>query len=31
MEKLYNDDINLRSLESHDENEIIYMTNIIEE
>ena len=26
-----NDDLNLSSLESHDDNEIIYMTNIIEE
>ena len=31
LDKLYNDDLNLSSLESHDDNEIIYMTNIIED
>mmetsp|Transcript_34155 Transcript_34155/g.33337 ORF Transcript_34155/g.33337 Transcript_34155/m.33337 type:complete len:191 (+) Transcript_34155:285-857(+) len=31
LDKLYNDDLNLSSLESHDDHEIIYMTNIIEE
>lgn len=31
LDKLYNDDLNLSSLESHEDNEIIYMTNIIDE
>jgi len=31
MDNLYNDDLNLNSLESHDDNEIIYMTNIIDD
>jgi len=31
LDKLYNDDLNLSSLESHDDNEIIYMTNIIDD
>ena len=31
MDRLYNDDFNLNSLQSHDDNEIIYMTNIIED
>ena len=31
MDKLYNEDLNLSSLESHDDTEIIYMTNIIED
>ena len=31
LDKLYNDDINLSSLESHEDNEIIYMTNIIDD
>ena len=31
MDKLFNDDLNLTSLESHDDNEIIYMTNIIDD
>jgi hypothetical protein len=31
MDKLFNDDLNLSSLESHDDNEIIYMTNILED
>ena len=31
LDKLCNDDLNLSSLEAHDDNEIIYMTNIIEE
>jgi hypothetical protein len=31
MDKLFNDDLNLSSLESHDDNEIIYMTNIIDD
>jgi hypothetical protein len=26
LDKLYNDDLNLSSLESHNDNEIIYMT-----
>jgi len=28
---LFNDDLNLSSLESHDDSEIVYMTNIIED
>jgi len=31
MDKLYNEDLNLSSLESHDDSEIIYMTSIIED
>jgi hypothetical protein len=31
MDKLYDEDLNLSSLESHDDNEIIYMTNIIDD
>ena len=31
LDKLYNDDLNLSSLESHDDHEIIYMTNIIDD
>lgn len=31
MDKLYNDDLNLSSLEQHDDNEIIYMTNIVDD
>ena len=31
QDKLFNDNLNLSSLESHDDNEIIYMTNIIED
>ena len=31
QDKLFNDDLNLSSLESHDDNEIIYMTNIIDD
>lgn len=31
LDKIYNDDLNLSSLESHDDNEIIYMTNIIDD
>jgi len=31
MDKLFNDDLNLNSLESHDDNEIIYMVNIIDD
>ncbi len=31
LDNLYNDDLNLSSLESHDDNEIIYMTNIIDD
>lgn len=31
LDKLYNDDLNLSSLEGHDDNEIIYMTNIIDD
>ena len=31
LDKLYNDDLHLSSLESHDDTEIIYMTNIIED
>lgn len=31
LDKLYNDDLNLSSLESHEDNEIIYMTNIIDD
>jgi hypothetical protein len=31
LDKLQNDDLNLTSLESHDDNEIIYMTKIIED
>ena len=31
MDKLFNDDLNLSSLESHDDHEIIYMTNILDE
>jgi uncharacterized protein YjgD (DUF1641 family) len=31
LDKLYNDDLNLASLESQDENEIIYMSSIIED
>ena len=31
LDKLQNDDLNLSSLESHDDHEIIYMTKIIED
>ena len=31
MDKLQNADLNMSSLESHDDNEIIYMTKIIED
>ena len=31
QDKLFNDDLNLSSLESHGDNEIIYMTNIIDD
>jgi hypothetical protein len=31
QDHLYNDGLNLASLESHDDNEIIYMTNIIDD
>ena len=31
LDRLQNDDLNLSSLESHDDNEIIYMTKIIED
>ena len=31
LDKLFNDDLNLNSLESHDDHEIIYMTAIIDD
>jgi len=31
LDKLQNADLNMSSLESHDDNEIIYMTKIIED
>ena len=31
LDRLQNDDLNLSSLESHDDSEIIYMTKIIED
>lgn len=31
LDKLFNDDLNLSSLDTHDDNEIIYMTNIIDD
>lgn len=31
IEHLFNDDLNLKSLEGHDDNEIVYMTNIIDD
>lgn len=31
MDSLYNDDLNLKSLETHDDQEIVYMTNIIDD
>ena len=31
MDKLVNDEINLTSLSNHDNSEIIYMTNIIDD
>lgn len=31
LDKLCNDDLNLSSLESHEDTEIIFMTNIIED
>jgi hypothetical protein len=31
MDKLNNDNLNLKTLEGNDDNEIIYMTNIIDD
>jgi hypothetical protein len=31
MDRLFNDDLNLSSLESHEDHEIVYMTNILED